>query len=299
MSPAHVVLALLVALAWGLNFAAVAVGLHTVPPLLLLALRFVLAALPIVVLPRPAVSWARLTAISTSLFILQFAFLFTAMARGMSAGMASVVLQAQALFTPIVAAVVLREPPTARQVAGIAVALLGMGVVGSTIAGGGITVIGVGLTLVAALSWSVGNILLRGAGPQNMLAMIVWMSVIPPLPLFALSLLLEGGPHEMIHALTTMGWSGAGSILYTAIGSTLFGYGLWAYLLKHYRATTVAPFALLVPIFAAASASLLLGEQFGQTRLLGMGIVLAGLAVIVMPARWTTVVPLEVSEQEL
>src|ERR1019366_9519873 len=104
-----------------------------------------------------------------------------------------------------------------------------------------------------------------------MLAMIVWMSVVPPLPLFALSLLMEGGPHEMVHVLSTMGWSGLGAILYTVVASTFFGYGGWAHLLKHYSVTTIAPFALLVPIFAAGSASLLLGEQFGQTRLLGLG----------------------------
>jgi O-acetylserine/cysteine efflux transporter len=295
MSPGHIALALVVAFVWGLNFVVTSVGLHTVPPLLFLGVRFALVALLIVVLPRPAVALPRLIAISTTLFILQFGLLFSAMAHGMSAAMASTVLQAQAVFTPIVAAVVLREQPTVRQVAGIALAVLGLGVVGTTIAGGGITIIGVVLTFAAALSWSVGNIQLRAAGPQNMLAMVVWMSVVPPLPLFALSLVMEGGPREMIHVLATMGWSGFGAILYSAAVSTLIGYVGWAQLLKHYRATTIAPFALLVPIFAAASASLLLGEQFGHTRLLGMGFVLAGLAVIAMPARIRSPIPLDAS----
>jgi O-acetylserine/cysteine efflux transporter len=285
MTPRHIALALSVAFAWGLNFVVVAVGLHTVPPLLMLVLRFVLAALPIVVLPRPAVPWPRLIAISTSLFVLQFGFLFTAMAQGMSAGMAAVVLQAQALLTPIVAAVMLKETPTLRQATGIAIALCGLGLVASTVAGGGMTVVGTVLTLAAALSWSVGNIQLRAAGAHNMLALIVWLSVVPPLPFFVLSLWLEGGPGGLAHAVAAMGWQGAGAILYTVVGSTFFGYGAWAFLLKHYRATTIAPFTLLVPIFAAGLASLLLGEHFGETRLAGMAVVLLGLAVIAVPAR--------------
>ena len=295
MTPGHVALALLVALIWGVNFVVTAVGLHTFPPLLFMAVRFALVAVLIVVLPRPTVSWPRLIAISTTLFILQFGLLFMAMTHGMSAGMASIVLQAQALFTPLVAAVVLREQPTLRQLVGIAVAVLGLGVVGTTFAGGGITAIGVVLALLAALSWSVGNIQLRAAGPQNMLAMIVWMSVVPPLPLFALSLIVEGGPRNMAHVLANMGWSGVITLLYSAGVSTLIGYVGWAYLLKHYRAMTIAPFSLLVPIFAAVSASLVLGEQFGPTRLLGMGLVFAGLVVIVTPGRWSIVRPSEAS----
>jgi O-acetylserine/cysteine efflux transporter len=285
MKPSHVLLAVLVAAIWGLNFVVVAVGLKTVPPLLMLAVRFVIAALPILVVPRPALSWPHLIAICSTMFILQFALLFMAMARGMSPGMASVILQSQAVFTPVVASIALKEQPTLRQMTGIAIAVLGMGVVGSTVAAGGITTIGVLLILGAALTWSIGNIQLRAAGPQNIVALIVWMSVIPPLPLFAASLLLEGGPAEMAHAVTHMGWTGFGAILYTVVGSTYGGYCGWTYLLKHHRATTIAPFSLLVPIFAAAVSSLVLGERFGETRLLGMALVMAGLAVIALPAR--------------
>jgi O-acetylserine/cysteine efflux transporter len=286
MKPVHILVALLVTVIWALNFVVAAVGLRVVPPLLMLSLRFVISALPIVVLPRPNVPWPRLIAISATLFIFQFAFLFTAMTHGMSVSMASIILQAQALFTPIVAAVMLRETPTIRQGAGIAVALVGMGIVGTTAASGGITVVGVVLTLSGALSWSVGNILLRQAGQQNMLAMVVWLSVVPPLPLLAASLLLEGGVPGITHVVMTMGWTGWSTILYTAVGSTLFGYGLWAHLLKHYSATTIAPFALLVPIMASGLSSVMLGEQFGETRLAGMALVLAGLAVIAVPLRW-------------
>jgi O-acetylserine/cysteine efflux transporter len=157
------------------------------------------------------VPWPRLIAIASTLFILQFGLLFTAMAYGMPPGMAAIVLQAQAVFTPMVAAVMLGERPTRRQTIGIGIAVAGLGVVGSTVGGGGATVLGVALTLAAALSWSVGNIQLRAVGQQNMLAMIVWLSVIPPLPLFGLSLLLEGGPQQMAHTLMTMGWTPARS----------------------------------------------------------------------------------------
>jgi len=283
MSPIHILLALLVALAWALNFVVVSVGLHSVPPFLLLAIRFALCALPILVLPRPTIPWPRFVVIGANLFILQFGLLFLGMANGMSAGMSSVILQAQTIFTPVVAALVLAERPTARQIAGISLSVVGMGIVATTVSSGGITTIGVVLILAAAFSWSVANIQLRSVGKQNMLALMAWMSLVPPLPFFVLSLLFEGGPSEMSHLVTGLGWREIGLILYITVISTYVGHGGWAYLLKHYTPTTVAPFSLLVPVLAAASSSVLLGEQFGPARLWGMGFVLLGLAVIAIP----------------
>lgn len=284
MKPQHIILALLVAAIWGVNFTVVSIGLGSFPPLLLAALRFVLAALPALFIPRPNVSWPRLIALGATLFLGQFGLLFTGMSIGMPPGLASVTLQSQAFLTILIAAVVLREKPTARQISGTLVAFSGLAVISATAGGDGFSILGLGLCLAAALCWAIGNVLLRGAGKPDMLPLMVWMSLIPPVPLFGLSLLLDG-PTAIGHALLTINWSGAGAVLYNAVLSTLVGYGIWGQLLKHYPTGTVAPFALLVPIFGVASAALVLGERFDPQRIVGIVLILSGLVIVVLPLR--------------
>lgn len=239
------------------------------------------------VLPRPRIGWGRMAAIAAALFVGQFAFLFTGMAAGMPAGLASIVLQVQAFFTILIAAAVLRERPGPRRIIGSLIAFAGLAVIAATV-GGGVTAAGLALTVAAALCWAVGNVLLRGAGKVDMLAMVVWLSLVPPVPLAALAVVLEGaGP--VAHALTHIDWLGLGAVLYIGVPTTVVGFALWGHLLKLYPATTVAPFSLLTPVFGALSAALVLGERFGPVRLAGMVLILAGLAVLALPVprlRW-------------
>jgi len=284
MKPGHALLALLVAAVWGFNFVVIRAGLEDLPPLLLVVLRFVVAVLPLPFLPRPAVPWPRMLAIGMTLFTGQFALLFTGMAVGMPPGLASVTLQAQAFFTMLIAAVVLHERPRPRQLVGILIAFAGLAAISTTVGSSGVTTAGLLLTLAAAVSWGIGNVLLRGVGKVDMLALIVWLSLIPPLPMLGLALAVDG-PTALLHALAVTGWVSYGAVLYIGVVSTLVGYGLWGFLLKRYTTITVAPFALLAPIFGAISAALVYGESFGPGRLVGMALILLGLAVVALP-RW-------------
>ncbi len=282
MRPREILLALFVVVAWGVNFVVIEVGLGTMPPLLLAALRFAVAALPAIFIPRPAVPWPRFIFIGLVLFTGQFGLLFMSMKVGMPAGLASVVIQSQAFLTGPIAALVLGERISPRQMGGTAIAFLGLAAIATTAGGGGVTLVGLLLSLGAALCWAVGNVALRGAGKVDMFAMVTWLSIVPPLPLLALSYLFEG-PQAIEAAVLHMGWVGVGAVAYIAIVSTNIGYGIWAYLLKLYPAAQVAPFSLLVPIVGIISAALLLGEQFGPVRLAGMVLVFAGLIVAVFP----------------
>ncbi|MCR0984506.1 EamA family transporter [Roseomonas populi] len=285
MKPSHIALALLTTALWGFNFVMIRVALDSgMPPLLMAALRFVIAAIPVLWLPRPMITTGRLLAIGAFLFVGQFALLFTGMAAGMPPGLASVTQQSQAFMTGLIAAAVLRERPTPRTIAGMGVAFLGLGLIASTVGGGGVTALGLGLCLASAACWAVGNVLLRGAGRTgDALGLMSWMSLVPILPLSAMSLALEG-PDTVAHALTHLQWGGVAGVLYVAVAATSIGYGIWGFLMARYPATTVAPFALLVPITGAASAALVLGESFGPVRLAGMALVLAGLGIGVL--RW-------------
>jgi O-acetylserine/cysteine efflux transporter len=290
VQPRHVLLAVVLSIFWGLNFVVITVALTDFPPLFLAALRFAIAALPALFLPKPAVRWGVLIAIGMTLFVGQFALLFPAMAVGMPPGLASIALQVQAFVTIGIAAVVLRERPTPRQILGGVVAFAGLVLIATTVGANGVTAPGLTLALGSAVFWAIGNVLLRRVGKVDMLSMISWLSIVAPIPLLLLSLAVEG-PNRVVGAVAGATWLTIGAVLYIAIISTTFGYAVWGHLLKLYPAATAAPFSLLVPVSGTMSAALLLGESFGPVRLAGMALILGGLAVLVIGPRPTAVVP--------
>jgi O-acetylserine/cysteine efflux transporter len=288
MTPTDVCLALLVVVIWGVAFIATKIGLASFSPPELAALRFLIASLPALFLARPPVSWPRLGAIGLTLFAGQFLFQFFGIAHGMPPGLASIVVQTQALFTILFAALVLRERPTRRQVSGSATAFAGLALIAATV-GGDLTALGLGLTAVSAISWAIGNVLVKRLPPVEMLNLMVWLSLVPPLPSLALSMALDG-PTDLARALGSASRLEIAAVLYLGVVATVFAYALWGMLLRRYPAATVTPFALLAPFVASYSSALVFGERFGPLRLGGMALVLLGIAVIVLPVgRWSRV----------
>jgi O-acetylserine/cysteine efflux transporter len=284
LQPRHIALAVVLSIFWGLNFVVIAVGLTGFPPLLLAALRFVVAALPVVFLPRPPLPWKTPILLSLTLFVGQFALFFPSMALGMPPGLASIVLQMQAFITIGIAAAVLGERPTGRQLVGATVTLVGLAVIASTVGANGVTVAGLALAVGSAVFWSIGNVMLRRLGKVDMLSPMSWLSLLAVLPLLLLSFILEG-PARIGHALGGATWLTIGAVLYIGFVSTSFGYGAWGHLLKIYPAAVAAPFSLLVPVTGTISSALLLGETFGPLRLAEMALIMAGLAVLVLRRR--------------
>jgi O-acetylserine/cysteine efflux transporter len=281
MTPLDVALALLVVVIWGLAFMATRLGLDAFSPPQLAALRFLIAAAPALLLPRPPLSWPALAAIGLTLFAGQFLLQFFGIALGMPPGLASVMVQTQALFTILLAAVLLRERPTPRQICGIALAFAGLAAIAATV-GTDLTAVGFGLTLGSPISFAIGNILLKRVGADvETLPLVVWLSLVPPLPALALSLWLDG-PAALAQALPRASWLAIGSALYLGLVATVLAYAIWSTLLRRYPAATVTPFALLAPFVAAYASSLAFGERFGPVRLTGMACVLAGLAIIAL-----------------
>jgi O-acetylserine/cysteine efflux transporter len=272
MPARHVLLAVAIAVVWGVNFVVIHVGLADFPPLLFVALRFTLVAFPAVLfVRRPDVDLRWLAGVGMFLCLGQFALLFVAMDQGLPAGLASLVLQAQVLFTIALAVVFLGERPRPLQIAGALVALAGIVVI-AVGRGGSVPLGALALSIGAAASWGVGNICTRKAQASDAVGLLVWASLIPPLPLAALSLALgEGAP--------TVGVGGIFAVLYVVIGATFFGFGSWAWLMRRHPASRVVPFALLVPPVGIATAWIALGEQPGVAELIGAVVVLAGLAI--------------------
>ncbi|NED10878.1 EamA family transporter [Streptomyces sp. SID9124] len=278
MRPLHIALAALVAAVWGVNFVVIELGLDHFPPLLFSALRFLVAALPAVFfVGRPKVAWKWIVGVGLALGVAKFGLLFIGMDRGMGAGLSSLVLQVQAVFTALLAAVALGERPGRTKVLGMAVALAGIGVAAVDEGASG-PVLAFVLVIAAAACWGVSNVLTRKAAPPDALNFMVWVSTVPVLPLLGLSLLFEGGDRDR-EALAGLDWSGAGTIVYVAWIATVFGFGAWGFLLSRYPASSVAPFTLLVPVFGMSSAALLLDESVSPLRWCAAALLVGGVAL--------------------
>jgi O-acetylserine/cysteine efflux transporter len=280
---AHLGIVAIVVLAWGSNFSAMKIALSEVPPFLFVALRFaILVPLILVFRQRPA-SWGVLIGIGILINGGQFALLFSGLNTGVSAGLASLFIQAQAPLTILLAALVYGERVTALQIAGIAVAVAGLGLFALS-DGGNLTGLGLALVLSAALSWACGNLILRRLAGVPMLPLFIWSSLIPPLPLLALSLTFETTtPWTALAAVSAQGWA---AVLYVAIVSTVIGYSLWGWLLARHRAAEVTPFALFIPVVGVATAAVVLGERLSALEMAGAAVILTGIALAVLGPRW-------------
>lgn len=272
-------LALLVAVCWGVNFPATAIALEHFPPLLTVALRFTLLAVPtILFIPRPQVRLRWLVGTGLGIGLMQFAFLYAGMAAGMPAGLASLVLQASAPLTVIIAGVWLRERLTPRQGIGIGAAVLGLGTIAVHQAQTA-AILPVVLTLCGALGWAIGNVCSRQAQAPNPLHLTLWMSVIPPIPMWIASVIFEGpaqiGP-ALTGAFTLAALPSVLGLLYVVIVATVVGYGIWNTLMARHSSSAVAPFSMLVPVFGVLSSWLAFGELIDPVEAVAGAVVVGG-----------------------
>jgi len=263
---------------WGTNFVVIKIALEDLPPLLLATLRFALVVLPLVFfLKRPPVSWRNLAAYGVLIGAGQFGLLFLAMRSDITPGLASLVVQTQIFFTIALSMRLSGERVQPFQIVALALATSGLAVI-LLHTDATATPLGIGLVLLAALSWSSGNLVAKAAGQVNMLSYVVWASLFSVPPLLALSLTFDGWP-TIVHGVTharAITWA---AVIWQAVGNTLFGYAAWGWLLARHPAAAVTPMALLVPVFGMAASALVLGEPLPGWKLAAMSLVMGGLAL--------------------
>jgi O-acetylserine/cysteine efflux transporter len=284
LKPRDMFLAALTSVTWGLAFVAIKFGVESFSAPQLLAIRFVISGMPFLFVPRPRIGWRMIAMIGATWFAGQFLLLFFAFEAGMPAGLASIMQQMQVFFTVLLSAICLGDVPTSRQAAGILVALPGLALIGLSTGGdtGGsdLPPLALVLALGSAFSWSIGNVLVKRLPGQPLFPLIVWASLVPPLPALAISAAREGPP--FVAVLESASWIGFASAVYLGVAGT-GTYVIWGDLLQRYPAAVVAPFALLSPCTGVAASALIFGEAFSPIRYAGMALILAGLAVIVLP----------------
>lgn len=278
MKTRHIALAILITAIWGLNFSVIKIGLQAVDPFILAGIRFLLCALPAVFfIKKPDTPWRFLLAYGLLFGVGLWGVVNLGIYAGVSAGIASLVLQFSAFFTILLGSVVFREAISKYQYAGIALALAGLFSI-IPIRDGTVTLVGLGCVVLGALSWSVSNIIIKKAGTKDVLAFLVWASLFSPLPLFAISYVIHGSAgYAMLSShldATTIF-----SILFQVYPTTLFGYWIWNSLLKKYPVSTVAPLSLLVPIFGMLGSSMIFHETLSALKLTAIVLIVLGLAV--------------------
>lgn len=287
MRPIHILLGIITTAIWGFNFVVLKVALEDIPPLLLTALRFLFACLPVLFLPKPkGMRPKHLVIVGLTAFLGQYIFLFVAMKLGMPAGLSSVTLQLQVFITILLSIVLLGERPKRQQILGGILALAGLATIASTVGqGSNIPAIAMVFIVLAAATWAYGNFTIKLAGPDagfGTLAGVAWLSLVPILPAFALSYGFEG-PEQWQHSWNTVRPIALAALAFTVVLSTWAGFAVWGKLLSTYTASVAAPFALLVPVFGGVSAFLILGETLTPLRLVGSLMIFAGLAIILLP----------------
>lgn len=282
-----VFLAILVAFVWGINFVVIKIGLSSFPPLLFTSLRFFFTAFPVIFfVRRNKIGWKWIISIGIFLGIITFGLLFVGMYQGVSAGLSSILLQIQVPFTIILSFFILKNKPTVMQTIGIILAFCGIGLLVSTKYESS-TVIGLVLIVIAGFSWAIANLLMKLVGKIDMFRLIVWISIIPPIPLFLLSLLYEKGQKEAIMNISILA---IGSLLFISWISTIFAFSVWGKLLNKYQAQQITPFALLVPVFGIISGNILLQEKLDKVEIIACGLVFLGLLIIILNSRLLNIV---------
>ena len=291
MKQRDLILAILVVTIWGANFTVVKLGLNGIPPMLMVSLRFVLVIFPaIFFVRRPEVSPLYWVTYGATVGIGQFASLFYAMHIGMPAGVASVALQSQAFFTFLFAAILLGERISSAQLTGLVVSSFGLYFVwsgsGSTDDILNIPPFAFLLSIIGAAFWGVSNIVVRKAAASaakegkklDILSLIIWSSLVPPIPLFIFALILNS-PQDVINVVKNLDFISISTLVYLAYGATIFGFGVWSRLLARYPASQVAPLSFLVPVTGILTAWIVLGEQLYPVQWGGCVLVIIGLLV--------------------
>ncbi|WP_203338671.1 EamA family transporter [Nocardioides limicola] len=275
----HRLLAVTVAVIWGLNFLAIDASLGHFPPMFLVSLRFTVIAIPTLLLvPLPSVPLRWLIGYGIGFGTLQFLFLYAGMYAGMPPGLASLVLQSSAPFTVLLGAALFADRISRRQLLGLVLACGGLAIVGWS-HGSTAAITPFLLVLAGGFGWAIGNLCNTRIRSSEPLHVVLWMSVVPPLPMLAIALAVEG-PTRITASLTS--WQAPTAVPavlglgYTVLVGTLLGSGIWTWLLSRHPAGQVAPFSMLVPVVGMSSAWLVLGETLSTGEWIGAVVVVGG-----------------------
>lgn len=274
-----ILIAITIALVWGVNFVMAKFGLQHFPPLFLMALRFLLvAAILLPFVPKPQQRFRDMFLMSITYGIGYHALVFTAVYLGLDVSTSIIGVQMNVPFTSLIGAYYLKDHLGWRRIIGMAIAFGGI-----IIIAGSPNVLGnplaFAMVIGAAFCWALYNIQVKKLGTIEIMPFLAWVSLFTAIEMFILSALTE---HHQLHLLQTITYPAFFSIIYMSLLSTVLGFGLWYYLLNRYSVHQVVPFTMLMPVFGIISAIIILDEQMTWQVLLGGIVTIAGVSIIVL-----------------
>lgn len=274
MKPIHSLLAIACTAIWGLNFVITKIGLEELPPIFFTCLRYTVIAIPCAFfIRRGELSWDLIIKVGVSLGVFMFTLAFIGIKLGVSAGLTSLLMQTQIIYIIILSSILLKDRPKLPQIIGIAISACGIGILIWSFYESP-TLIGLCFVLAGAFSGSITSIFMKQGGNYDAFKLMVWMSIIPPIPLLGISLIFETGQWESLMAAS---YKGIGAVYFNAYVSTLLGFGASAYLIKVYSPNILAPYLFLVPIFGFSAGYLILGETLEPSTFIASLIIMIGL----------------------
>lgn len=280
MTRKDVFLAIVITIIWGLNFSVIKLGLESTDPFLLASIRFFLTAFPLIFfVPKPDVKLLYIPLYGILFGVGSWGMLNIGIHLGVSAGVASLLIQLNAYFTIIFGIFLFSERLNRYQIIGMVVSLVGL-MVSVVYKEDSSSVLSLLFVLLAAFSLGSCNVIAKKAAPTNMLSFLVWSSLFAPIPLLGMAYLSNDG-FSLVAALNEINTMGIFSVLFQVYVTTLFAYWVWISLLKKYPLSIVAPISLLVPVFGFISSVVIFDESITLVKSISSVLILIGLMLFV------------------
>ena len=282
MKPLHILMALGTACFWGVNFVAIKMSLESFPLFFQQSLRFFLVSFPLIFFvprPRSRSSWKVVVKFSLFLWVLQLSFITLGIKYGAPPGMVSLLIQTKTIVVIILSTLFYHYRPQQHEILGIVLSLTGLIMIAHNVAGEEVRLAYL-LVIPAILSVSYATLVFKSeeGNPSKPLSITVWCAFFAMMPMFLISLIIEG-PSKILHSLEHFTWRSMFALLYSVIFATLAGTSFYVFLLKRYGPERIVPFNLLIPFFGTITSALIYGERFTFIQAMAMLLILGGLLI--------------------
>jgi drug/metabolite transporter (DMT)-like permease len=273
---------------WGSTFLAIRVGVHEVPPLLLAALRFLIAGLVLYgwLMARGERSpsrrqWLSATLLAFLIFVCDYGLLFWAEQR-VPSGIAAVMMATIPLFTALAEIVFLRtQRLTFRLSLALLIGIGGVGVLMSralNLGGAPIDGRGAAALIAGAICWSIASVLSRKLELPSSKAMSSGAQMLVGGLLLTVASAAFGEFHGFDpFAVSLHAWL---ALAYLIVAGSILGFTAYVWLLHHYSPTKVGTYAYVNPVVAVVLGYLIGGEALGMRTVVGTVCVLVSVLVI-------------------
>ena len=276
MKPVDVLIAISVAVIWGMGFVIAKAGMSHFSPILLMALRFSLTAACLICFFRPPPGlFKQLFWISLISAALQYSLTFNGV-RGIDASTAALLVQLEVPFGLIMAWLVFGDRISIRQALGIVISFSGaVLIIGEPRLAGDL--IYVFMVIGGAFTWAVGQIMIKKLGNIGGFMLITGVAIFAAPQLYIASFLLETDQVSQFRTATPQAWA---AVIYLGLIMTALGYAFWYRLLGLYAVNQVMPFLLLLPVTSVAGGIFFLDESLTTKIALGGSLAILGVALI-------------------